>query len=223
MTQAAMSFAPEREIDVTVLPPLPPRNVVDEINHRIANSLQLLSAMVVMEARAVADPAALAALDMTGRRIAAIASVHRQLYQTRLPETVDLGAYLDDLGADLERACAHTAAGRRVRVDATPVNVEAADATAIGIIVSELVTNACKYAYAPGQPGDVRIRLHAMPFGGYELAVEDRGRGLSAGPHSRGTGFGALLVEMMAARLGGRCEYHDGHPGARFVLSIGCR
>lgn len=87
----------------TVLPPAAKRTVADESHHRIANNLQLLAAMVSIEARRVADPLALAALTMTQRRIAAIAGVHRHLYQAGDPLAVDLAAYLQSLGEDLQQ------------------------------------------------------------------------------------------------------------------------
>jgi len=83
------------------------------------------------------------------------------------------------------------------------------------------VTNACKYAYAPGMPGDVRVSLRPAPFGGYALEVEDRGRGMAG--VVRGTGLGGRLVEMMATRVGGRYDYHDAQPGTRFTLRVGKR
>jgi hypothetical protein len=145
---------------MTVLPPAPEPSSADEINHRIANSLQLLSAMVSVEASGIADPAARAALDTTRRRIGAIASVHRQLYRVHGSEMVDLRAYLDELGEELERGCADADSGRRVIVRAAPLEVPPEEATSIGILVSELVANTCKYAYAPGAPGDVVVRAY---------------------------------------------------------------
>ncbi len=190
----------------------------DEMNHRIANSLQLLSAMVSVEARGIADPIAQAALDVTQRRIAAVASVHRQLYQAHESSIVDLRAYLESLAADLEAS----ATGRPVLVDATAVSVRSDDATAIGIIVSELVTNAFKYAYAPAAPGNVRVMLRSLPLGGYMIEVSDRGRGRVA-EVIHGSGFGSRLIELMAARLSAQGSYHDAQPGTRFLLFVGGR
>jgi two-component sensor histidine kinase len=208
---------------ITVLPAAPEPSSADEINHRIANSLQLLQAMVSVEARGIEDPAALAALDMTQRRIGAIAGVHRQLYRTHEASTVDLGAYLDELGQELDAGCANAAVGRRVLVDASPVAVAASEATAIGIMVSELVGNACKYAYAPDEPGDVRIALRPMLFGGYILEVEDRGHGRARDAAPQGSGLGSRLIDMMATRLGGWHGYDDARPGTRFVFCVGKR
>ena len=221
MTQTNSATA--RGPAVTVLPAAPEPSSADEINHRIANSLQLLQAMVSVEARGIEDPAALAALDMTQRRIGAIASVHRQLYRTHEASTVDLGAYLEELGQELEAGYADAAAGRHVTVDASPVAVTAREATAIGIMVSELVGNACKYAYAGSEPGGVRIALRPMLFGGYILEVEDRGRGRARDAAPEGSGLGSRLIDMMATRLGGWHGYDDARPGTRFVFCVGKR
>jgi len=212
---------------VTVLPPAPePRpdfNTADEINHRVANSLQLLSALVSAEARGIQDPTAAAALDMTLRRIGAIAGVHRQLYRSHDDAMVNLGTYLDELGSELEDSVAGTAAARFVIVHAAGVMVTAEEATSIGIIVSEIVTNAFKYAYAPGVSGVVSITLRATTRGGYLLEVQDRGQGRDPNAAARGTGLGGRLVGMMATRLGGHHAWLDARPGTCFELCVGHR
>jgi two-component sensor histidine kinase len=214
-------FAPREAGPVTVLPALPEPSSADETNHRVANSLQLLAAMVSIEARRIVDPAAVAALDITLRRITAIAGVHRQLYLSRAAATVDLRAYLEDLGAELEQSCADAGMGRRVLVFAEALDVAPEVATSLGVIVSELVSNACKYAYAAGEPGEVRIALRGMPFGGYSLDVSDRGRGIVPGASARGSGLGSQLIAMMANRLGGRFGWLDAQPGTCFTLHVG--
>lgn len=221
MAMAAMHLATEDAQSMAVLPPLSVVSSADEINHRIANSLQLLSAMVSIEARTIKDDAARAALDMTQRRIGAIASVHRQLYRMHEAAMMDLGDYLTELGRDLEMGCADAGAGRRVLVQAMPVAVPFEAATALGIIVSELVTNACKYAYAPGVPGDVLVDLRVLRRGGYRLVVEDHGVGaFDAAP---GMGLGRRLVEMIAARLGASVAWEEACPGTRVVLTVANR
>jgi two-component sensor histidine kinase len=211
---------------VSVLPPSKPGpefSAADEIHHRVANSLQLLSAIVFAEARDIQDPAAAAALDMTLRRIAAIAGVHRQLYRSGRAATVNLGTYLDELGGALEESVADTAAGRFVMVHAAGVVVPAEEATAIGIIVSEIVTNAFKHAYVPGASGIVSIALRAGAAGGYLLEVKDRGAGHQADSIARGSGLGGRLVGMMATKLGGHYAWLNARPGTCFELCVGKR
>ncbi|PXA88942.1 hypothetical protein DMC47_29285 [Nostoc sp. 3335mG] len=214
------SFTPSSSGDVVVLPPVGDPSPADEMNHRIANSLQLLMAMVSVEAREVLDPQARAVLQMTGRRIGAIANVHRHLYRSHDAASVALDAYLEELAADLEQGCGQGAAGRRIRVRADAVSVPPDTANSIGILVSELVTNAWKYAYAPDAPGDVLVTLGAMPFGGYRLEVEDRGCGRGNGD-AQGSGMGSRLIALMAARLRAAHGWQDARPGTRFVLMSG--
>lgn len=136
---------------VSSLPRYSGLSSIDEINHRIGNSLQLLLAMISMESRAIADPGALAALEATALRIAAIAGVQRILYQSQGEPTVELAAYLTGLCDELGRSC-----GTDVDVqagEAAEIRVSAEDATAVGVIVAELVGNACKYAYPDGGGG----------------------------------------------------------------------
>jgi two-component sensor histidine kinase len=191
-----------------------------ETNHRLANSLQLLSAMVAMTASEVTDVAAQAALAETLRRIQAIGRLHRHLYTMRDASKFDLAAYLLELGEDLGDGYCDAAASRRVLVEAEPVLVSPEDALAVGILVSELVGNACKYAYEPRMAGDVRVLLRGKGQSGYELVVEDRGVGLLGRPPVRGTGLGARLIVAMTARLKGASSWQNARPGTRFILSV---
>lgn len=204
-------------------PPLPAFETFDmarETNHRLANSLQLLSAMVAMTARTVADSAAQAVLAETYRRIDAIGKLHRHLYSTRDGCVVDLAEYLLELGEYLESGYCDAKAKRRVLVDVDSIPVVPDNAQAIGILVSELVGNACKYAYEPGMPGDIRIVLRSSPAGGYRLVVEDRGIGQLAKKPAQGTGLGLRFIEVMTARLRGQSIWQDARPGTRFLLSV---
>jgi two-component sensor histidine kinase len=219
-TMTTAQHAVFEDAAVTVLPAIPEPSGMDEANHRVANSLQLIAAMVSIEARRIADPAALAVLDTTTRRIAAIACVHRQLYRQRSVGAVDLADYLEELGADLEASCGNADAGRHVRVAADLVAVTAEVATAIGVIVSELVSNACKYAYPADRPGDVAVLLGARRHGGFVLEVVDHGRGRSANAAPEGSGLGSSVVAMMAKRLGATHGWTDARPGTRFTLCV---
>lgn len=200
------------DLAATVLPPLPAPSIADEAHHRIANSLQLLCATVSLEARDVADDASRYALERTRRRIAAIAGVHRQLCQSSMEGRVDLGGYLEELGENLALGCPP---GRRVLVRSVAMAVPSQDATAIGMIVSELVANACKYAYPVGAPGDVTIGVQEVP-NGYRLTVDDRGRGREG--LATGQGLGYRLIVSLASQLQASCTWGSATPGTHFEM-----
>jgi two-component sensor histidine kinase len=93
-------------------------------------------------------------------------------------------------------------------------------ATSIGVIVSELVGNACKYAYPADRPGNVEILLRKAHPGGFSLEVLDHGRGRSSDAAPEGSGLGNQLIAMMAKRLGASHIWSDARPGTRFTLCV---
>jgi two-component sensor histidine kinase len=87
----------------------------------------------------------------------------------------------------------------------------------LGVIVTELVTNACNYAY-PNGPGEVRVALTRTAEGEFLLAVEDDGCGMPADAAPRGTGLGTKLIRAMAQSLQSIVEYDRTHNGVRATL-----
>ena len=190
-----------------------------EVNHRVANSLQLVSALVHLQAAAVADPAAKGALIDTQARIKAITQVHRKLYTSDDVETVDIAEYLGSLLEELEQTWSTERSPRRLVLIAEAVRMSPDKAVSLGVIVSELVTNACKYAYAAGAAGEVRIHLKRDGDGAL-LTVEDDGPGMSDKP-AQGTGLGRKVIGAMAASLGSVVDFDAGHAGVRAVVRMG--
>jgi two-component sensor histidine kinase len=189
-----------------------------EVNHRVANSLQLVSAFVQLQAAALGDEGARAALGDTQRRIEAVGQVHRRLYTSDDVEAVDMAAYLDALVRELQDSWAG-AVGARLTLSADPVSLGTDRAVSLGVIVNELITNACKYAYAPGEDGEVRISLRKDSETGFRLVVEDDGRGFAPGAVAQGTGLGARVIRAMADSLGAEISYDPGRRGVRAVVT----
>jgi len=191
--------------------------LLGEVNHRVANSLQLVLAMVQLQAGAIGDPAARAALDDTQRRIGAIAQVHRRLYTSDDVESVDMREYLGSLIEELADTWSSDAAERRLTVAADAIRLPTDRAVSLGVIVTELVTNACKYAYPDGS-GEVRVALNRNGNNDFVLAVEDDGCGITAEASPRGTGLGTKLIRAMAQSLQSAVEYDSTHRGCRATL-----
>jgi two-component sensor histidine kinase len=181
--------------------------LLGEVNHRVANSLQLVSAMVRLQAGALADPIARAALDDTQRRIGAIAQVHRRLYSANDVESVDMRDYLGSLVAELAETLSSDTAPHALRVAAEPIRLPTDKAVSLGVIVTELVTNACKYAYPAGAGGEIRVMLSADGEQAFRLSVEDDGCGMPAEATPKGTGLGTKLIRAMAQSLQTIVEY----------------
>ena len=192
--------------------------LLGEVNHRVANSLQLVSAMVRLQAGALADPTARAALEDTQRRIGAIAQVHRRLYSANDVESVDMRDYLGSLVSELAETLSSGSTPHSLRVAAEAIRLPTDKAVSLGVIVTELVTNACKYAYPAGDGGEIRVILTADGDRGFRLAVEDDGCGMSAEATPKGTGLGTKLIRAMAQSLQTIVEYEPRHRGVRATL-----
>ncbi|WP_149537344.1 sensor histidine kinase [Siccirubricoccus phaeus] len=180
-----------------------------EVNHRVANSLQLIGSLARLQEGSVTDPGARAALAAMRNRIAAVAQVHRRLYTSEDVQSVALHDYLAGLIEEIGRAGdAHA-----ISLEAEPLVVPTDRAVSLGVILSELVTNAMKYAYPDSGQGPIRVRLQATPEGG-EMAVQDEGVG-STGAEPGGTGLGRRIVEALSAGIGGTVEHASGPGGTR--------
>ena len=192
-----------------------------EVNHRVANSLQLIASLVHLQAGALEDEAARAALRDTQARIAAVMQVHRRLYTSDDVQNVNMEEYLGGLIAELQQSLAAAAGGEHpIRLCAQPILLNPDKAVSLGVVVAELVTNAFKYAYPAGEQGEVRVNFEAEPSNHLRLVVEDDGRGMGAGVSARGTGLGQRVIAAMARSLNSRIEYDPNHRGARVVLAF---
>ncbi|MFN3287705.1 MAG: sensor histidine kinase, partial [Sphingomonadaceae bacterium] len=180
----------------------------------------LVASMAHMQAGALPPGEGRDALVGFQRRVSAIAQVHRRLYTSEDVSHVALEQYLAGLVDELHQSLGGEGCTvERIRLAAEPATVPTDHAVSIGVIVSELVTNACKYAYRDLPPGDVDVVLRMAGAGEAELSVADRGAGLDASP-AQGTGLGARVVQSMARALGGRLEHPPVERGTRAVLTF---
>ena len=195
--------------------------LLTEVNHRVANSLQLVAVLVGMQMRAVTDTAAKDALRETQSRINAISLIHKSLYTsgdvTNVALNDYLGAMLSNLATVMKKD-GHTAV---LKCYLEPISLRTDASVSLGVAVQELVTNAFKYAYPADKPGEVRVRLKRLEGGKAELTVEDDGVGIAPNATHAGTGLGSKIIRTMASALQTHVEYINRMPGtaARLVLT----
>ena len=117
-----------------------------EVDHRVGNSLQLITSLLGLQAAKLTDPAARDILRTAVERVEAVSLVHRRLYTSDDLEFVRMDQYLAGLVGELRRAATVDTVDQCVELRAAPVRLETDKAVPIGLIVNELVTNALKYA-----------------------------------------------------------------------------
>jgi len=188
--------------------------LIGEINHRVQNSLQLVSAYLNMQMRSTDSADVTVHLSEAQRRIVAVGLVHKRLYKGDQPQTVNLDQYLAELCEEL-KASMGPEWHDQLSMELAPVGVPATHAVSIGLILTELIINAQKYAYE-GRPGPIAIALSGTDSG-YRLVVSDRGRGKR---DAAGQGFGSRMIEALAQRVSGILEIGDQHPGLRATITV---
>lgn len=191
------------------------RILLNEINHRVKNSLSIVRSMLTLQARSVGDPALAGHLEMASSRIATIARAHERLYRAGDVESIELANYLDGLCEDLQQT-----------ISRCTVDFEASQAVAIAtdravqtaLIVTELVMNAGKHAYPEGGPVHVRMTSDADSV---TISVRDEGVGLPAGfDMNRSGSMGLRVIVALAGQLGATVQAHNRNPGAEFILRL---
>lgn len=193
--------------------------LLSEVNHRVANSLALVSSLVNLQGKSIGDETAKKALAETQDRIFAISLVHKRLYGSNDVRVVTLDEYLAGLLDHLQSSLRSEAQGVRLTYELEPV-VLATDASVnLGVVVTEWVTNAFKYAYPAGS-GEIRVRLQRLDDAQIRLTVEDDGVGRADGEPARGTGLGTRIVTAMASSMKASIDYQQRQPGTQATLTF---
>lgn len=191
-----------------------------EVNHRVANNLQMTMSFINMQASVLPEGEARNALLASQQRIGAIAHVNRHLYATGNVESVAMDDYLANLARDLTDTWTSPHAPRSVITQSEAVDLQTDKAVTLGIIICELVANACKYAYDVDCAGEVRIRLTTNGPDHMCLTVEDDGAGIDDTTQTKGTGLGQRLVKAMARGLGATISSESTGSGFRVSLAF---
>lgn len=179
---------------------LTPLHLVEEINHRVANTYTEAVLSLSRAAAGAMSPMAKSALERVVDRLLAQAASHRALMPPATGGFVDLGEYLGDLCESLSRA---SLADRGVELAVrTEVVWLATDrAWRIGLIVAELIRNAARHGLAGGG-GAILVRLSEQ-LGSVHCQVVDNGRALAIS----GPGHGSHIVRRLTGELGGSVEW----------------
>ncbi len=189
-----------------------------EADHRIKNNLQLVSSMLGLQRNSLRDPETRQALQDARMRIQAIARVHQSFYSSGDLERADFGEVLRTLRDSLRSDGKNQP---EIIVEGSPgCLISAGKATPLALIANELVTNALKHAFEPGQRGRVTMGCTHDPGGDIVLTVADDGKGLPPAFDLANAGFGLRLVLTLARQIGGRVAVRREAPGAAIEVRV---
>jgi two-component sensor histidine kinase len=173
-----------------------------EIHHRVKNNLQVISSLLNMQQRALADPAARAAMSDTRQRITALALIYRALYQGPDLKRVDLRPFLEELTAQLIAGEMLHGPGVRTELSVDALVIDPDRLAPLALFAVEAITNAQKHAFAT-RGGMLTVNFHVRG-GEAELEISDDGQ---AGDDAlAASGVGRTLMTAFARQLRGRAE-----------------
>jgi PAS domain S-box-containing protein len=186
------------------------RLLVDELNHRVKNNMQMLTGLLRAAQRETENPEARKVLGEAAQRVATIASAQKTLYRESQPGNFSCRTFLEAVCQTAQQSFGPEVS---IKVECSECHLANDVALPLALIVNELLTNAAKYGRGPSGTVDIAVALQ-VEGSEARLTVEDRGPGFDPGivGHRRASGLG--LVEGLVAQLDGRFTI-DGSAGAR--------
>ena len=189
--------------------------LMDEMQHRIANSLQIIASVLLLKARVVKSEETRLHLRDAHDRVISLAAVQQHL-QSSLGD-VAVGPYLTKLCESLAASMISESRPLTLRVVSDEVIVSSHEAVSLGLVVTELVINALKHAFPGGGGGSITVGYRVEPEG-WLLSVRDDGVGMAADPAVAKAGLGTSIIEGLAKQLGAYVENADAAPGLLVTL-----
>lgn len=188
--------------------------LLHEIDHRVKNNLQLVSSLLLLQARQSSDPAVRQALKSAQARVNAVAIVHRRLFQGDTPDGFDVAEFLRDMVGEAVGQSGRTDIG--CTLDLTRVELSSTQAAPLALMVGEVLGEIVGHAF-PGRPGQIGVAVAADSD---SVRIEISHDGVGSGVAGPEAGFGRTIVRLLGRQLHATCETAEAYPGARTVIRV---
>ncbi len=193
--------------------------MLKEIHHRVKNNLQVISSLLSIQSRYLADPRDAKLFQESQDRVKSMALVHEKLYQSSDIASIDFSSYIERLVTNLFRSYSGNNGNVNLHMDIKDIFLNVDTAVPCGLIVNELVTNALKYAFPGGRDGTVTVSMR-IEGDCYVLEVSDDGVGMAAGfDIEKSQSLGLQLVTMLASQIDGKIKT-DTSKGTRYTITF---
>jgi two-component sensor histidine kinase len=195
--------------------------LLQEMNHRINNSLQIIASILLLKAQTVQSEETRRHLEDAHERIMAVATVQEQLHAAPFGTQIDAKSYLTRLCESLAASMILDGQPISLRVEVGEGSMTSEQAVSMGLIATELVINAIKHAFPGGAKGHIVVNFESTPTA-WRLAVSDDGVGISrrlADAPAR-AGLGTSIVEALTRQLGGRVTTSAASPGTTVSVTV---
>ena len=193
--------------------------LLQEMQHRVANSLQIIASILLIKARTVQSEETRLQLEDAHQRVLSVAAVQRHLDAAGRGGSVEVASYLSKLCETLAQSMIGGSRPISLKVEADPGAVISNQAVSLGLIVTELVMNSLKHAFPNEKKDGAIVVSYKVADGDWKLAISDNGIGnADSDASAKKGGLGASLVESLAKQLEAKVEIVSGAQGR--VVSI---
>jgi len=195
------------------------RILLEEMQHRVANSLQIIASILMLKARAVASQETRDHLTDAHQRVMSVAAVQRHLHSIDGIDQIDVRAYLTKLCEGLASSMIGSDSPIAIEVTASEGTTGSAQAVSLGLIVTELVINAIKYAFPEASQG-ARISVgYTAGENGWRLRIADNGVGKGDVQPTAGGGLGTAIVTALSKQLGADIDVTSSPQGVEVIVA----
>lgn len=193
--------------------------LLQELQHRVANSLQIIASILLLKARAVSSEETRQHLRDAHQRVLSVAEVQRHLHVSEGIDQIEAGSYLTKLCGSLAASMIGESQPIAVKVVADTGNIRSDRAVSLGLIVTELVINAVKYAF-PVPKADALIRItYEINGADWRLTVSDNGIGKNGDSAGNTTGLGTAIVQALVKQLDAVMDTPSGTGGMTISIT----
>jgi two-component sensor histidine kinase len=191
-----------------------------ELQHRVMNSLNLLSSIFDLQRRKrETTEATREQLASARNRVVALGTVYRHLYNNDLVENIEVGELLKFVATESANAYEGTVK-LSIETDIEPLLLSGTNAISLAMLTHELIMNAIKHAYGDGDAGIVRVSLKRTADG-FRYAFADSGKGLPENfQFEKSDSLGMIMINATTRQLGGKLTINNLNPGTEFALDL---
>ena len=198
--------------------------LLKEVHHRVKNNMQIISSLFSLQSAQTRDPQIINTLKECQNRIRSIALIHGRLYQYGDFAKVDFAEYVQNLASHLYSSYGINSNTIKLELIIKDIYLDLNTAIPCGLIINELVTNSMKHGFPDGRKGKIKIHIHSLNKGKYEMIISDNGIGLAEDIDFNETeSLGLHLVNILAKdQLGGDIKL-DRTQGTHFCIQFGTK
>jgi two-component system, sensor histidine kinase PdtaS len=191
--------------------------LLKEIHHRVKNNLQLITSLLKTQSHFLEEGSARNALRETLNRVQSMSLIHHKLYTENNLSGIDMRVYIGDLISHLRHSFGDQVCQINFEYQVQPIRMDTAQSIAVGLILTEAVTNSIKYGF-PNRFGTIRISLLPAAPNSVELTISDNGIGLPGDfDAGRNRSLGMRMIRMLCKQLGGE-PVITGSPGVTITV-----